>query len=201
MTYTRMVDKVLHTEPSNLVACWAGFGESGAVLYDFARFGRPTRHDGAISGGVTRSTTQRGYDFDGVDGRINIASVRNPNLLLNGYFEVGGPNWTSWTENAGDGAIADEAALMHEAAHACKLTSGASADTYVHQGSNAVPGQPYRLKIWTRTAIGDNAGRYAVYDNSNTEWITPITSTGVSGAVYERLVHEFVAPAGCVSQP
>ena len=69
MTYTRMVDKVLHTEPDSLVACWAHCGESGDVLYDFARFGP---FNGAIAGGVTPSTTTRGYDFDGVDGRIDI---------------------------------------------------------------------------------------------------------------------------------
>ena len=69
MTYPRMLDKVLHTESSNLVACWAHCGESGAVLYDFARFGP---YNGTIDGGVTPGTTERGYDFDGVDGSIDI---------------------------------------------------------------------------------------------------------------------------------
>ena len=194
-----MIDKVLHTEPSNLVACWAGIGESGAVLYDFARFGP---YNGTIAGGVTRSTTQRGYDFDSVDGRIDIYSATNPSLLLNGGFETAGGGdpdfWANWVEGGGDGALANEVVLIHEGADACKMTAGPLANRRVYQNFTVVAGKKYRLRFWTR-GDGTYQGRYYVYDVDNAEFIVPYTDTGVTGATYVMVVDEWTAPVGCTT--
>jgi len=198
MTYPRLLDKVLHTEPANLVACWASCGESGAVLYDFARFGP---FNGTIAGGVAPSTTQRGYDFDGVDGRIDIASARNANLLLNPGFETAGggpPVFLNWAESAGTGAIANEGVIIHEGADAAKLTAGATRNTYISQQMVVVPGRRYRLRIWTR-GDGTYGGQYHLWDVSNGAYIVSKRATGVVAAAYAPVVIDFVAPAGCTA--
>ena len=195
-----MIDKVLHTEPNNLVACWARCGESGAVLYDFARFGP---YNGVIAGGVTPSATRTpGYDFDGVDGRIDIYSATNPTLLANGGFETAGampPVFLNWSDNLGDGAIANEGIIVHEGADAAKLTGGPTVNTYIYSSNSVVvPGERYRVRFWTR-GDGANAGRFYLWDVTNWAAITDMASTGVTGAAYELVEVEFTAPAGCVN--
>lgn len=198
--HPRLIDKVLHTEPANLVACWASCGESGAVLYDFARFGP---YNGIIAGGVARSETIiPGYTFDGVDGRIDIYSATTPSKLLNGGFEQAGAGgadiWDEWVETAGDGALANEGVIVHQGADACKMTAGATANTMVtNPPFVVVPGKTYRIRLWTY-GDGVNAGRYKVWDNTNAAYIIPMTSTGVTGAAYEMIAVEFTAPEDCV---
>ena len=198
MTYTRMIDKVLHTESSNLVACWARCGESGAVLYDFARFGP---YNGVIAGGVTPSATRTpGYDFDSVDGRIDVYSATNPSILLNGGFETAGampPTFLNWVDVLGDGAIANEGVIVHEGADAAKLTAGLTSNTAVVGTITVVTGKRYRLRFWTR-GDGTYDGRYQLWDNDNAGSIFTAL-TGVAGATYLAVVKEFTVPAGCTS--
>jgi hypothetical protein len=128
----------------------------------------------------------------------------NPNLILNPGFETAGAGgadvFGTWTETAGDGAIADETTLVHGGAHACKLTGGATPPYYpqVYHTITVVPGQTYQLTFWTR-GDGTNAGRYLVYDTNNVVSITGTLTTGVAGTTYTLVSKTFTAPAGCVS--
>jgi hypothetical protein len=131
-------------------------------------------------------------------------------LMHNGDFETAGAGgadiWSSWTETAGDGAIADEGVIVHGGAHACKLTSGAGANTYIRLGvaSNLIgafliglrPGMACTLAFWTR-GDGVNAGRYSVYDNTNGAWIRTTVPTGVTGTDYAQVTYTFTVPANC----
>jgi hypothetical protein len=133
-------------------------------------------------------------------------SLDDVDLLANGGFETagaGGADVFAYTqESAGDGAIADETSLVNGGSHACKLTAGASANTYIRpfdiMGSfiNVRPGDACTLSFWTR-GDGTNQGRYSVYDFSNSAWIRSTVNTGVAGTTYTEVTYEFTAPAGC----
>jgi len=129
-------------------------------------------------------------------------SARKVEMLANGGFETAGGGgadiWGTWTETAGDGALADEAVLFQAGAHAAKITAGATANTKVDQTIVVRPGMIYGLSFWTR---GDatNAGRYLVRDVTNAADIIATTSTGIAGTTYTRYEINFVAPAACIS--
>jgi len=123
-------------------------------------------------------------------------------LLLNPGFEIAGGGgadiWANWTENAGDGALADVGAPVHGGAHACQSTAGPSANTYVVQTIGVTAGRLYYLSFWTR-GDGTNDGRYRVRDATGAADIIPITNTGVTGAAYAEVTAYFLAPAGCAN--
>lgn len=123
-------------------------------------------------------------------------------LLTNGGFETAGAGgadvFSSWAENAGDGSIVDETAVVHVGSHAAKLTSGASSNTYIYQDRAVTAGKTYRV-LFVARGDGTNAGRYQVYDATNSVTISGIVSTGVTGAAYASVSYTFVAPAGCSS--
>ena len=77
-------------------------------------------------------------------------------LLSNGGFETAGGGgadvFGSWTEVAGDGAIAQDAAIYLFGAKSCKLTSGVLKNTKVYQDIVVVPSTPYRVEIFCYTA-------------------------------------------------
>ena len=121
-------------------------------------------------------------------------------LLLNGGFETAGGGgadvFANWTENAGSGAIADEGTLVNSGSHAAKLTQGASLDAYIEQTKTVVAGDTEELRFYTR-GDGTNAGRYSIYDVTNSADIVAIITTGVSGTTYTQVVNGFTVPAGC----
>jgi len=121
-------------------------------------------------------------------------------LISNGGFETvaAGPDWANWTEDAGDGALADEGVWVHGGVHAARLTAGASANTIIYQDITVVPNGEYYLTFWARGDVA-NAGRYQVYDFTHGADIVPVTSTGIIGIVYTVLASTWVAPAGCTT--
>ena len=131
-------------------------------------------------------------------------NVPGSNIIVNPGFETvtaAGPpaNWASWTETAGDGQIEVETVEVHGGANAAKLTAGATPtqspklDQYVA----VIPGQSYTLSFWCR-GDGANAGRFWLWDNSNSATLKAIASTGITGTTYQQVTHTFTAPAGCV---
>jgi hypothetical protein len=126
-------------------------------------------------------------------------------LLANGGFETAGAGgadvFGTWTENAHDGAIV-RAALIVEAPYAgtysCHLTNGATNDTYVYQAVTTTPATQYHYEFWTR-GDGTNAGRFGVYDATNSAWIVAVATTGVTSTTWTHITGDFIAPAGCVS--
>jgi len=125
-------------------------------------------------------------------------------LALNGGFETAGGGdsdiWADWFESASDGALANtqEGAEVHGGEDAAKITAGPTKDTYVVQNITVVPGTTIKWSFWTR-GDGTNAGRYALYDNSNSEDIVPCTSTEVTGTTYTEVTSTVNIPTGCTS--
>ena len=121
-----------------------------------------------------------------------------PELASNIGFETvaAGPDWANWAEAVGDGALADEGAIKHGGAHACKQTAGASANTYVSQTLTVTPNQTYLFLFWTY-GDGANAGRYSVYDLTHTAYIIAPTTTEWPWAAWNEFYNTFDTPAGC----
>lgn len=150
------------------------------------------------------------YSEDGIDTRFDdkvtimtaltdasptAVTVENPGFETAG---AGGADvFASWTETAGDGAIADEGTLVNAGSHACKLTAGTTANTKVHQASiTVIAGVRYTPKFHTR-GDGTYAGQYGIYDVTNGADIVAIKTTGVTGTSFTLVSQSLTAPAGC----
>lgn len=127
------------------------------------------------------------------------------NLVLNGGFEAAGGGgadvFANWVETAGGtgSSITNDTVVFHGGAHAVKLTSGSlGASPSVSQVFTITGGVSYSLSFWTR-GDGSAAGLYAVWDVTNSSWITTATSTGVSAATWTKVYVTFKPPAGCTS--
>lgn len=126
------------------------------------------------------------------------------NLLSNAGFETAGTGgldlWADWGELKGDGSVEDETTIVHSGGHSAKLTGGATpADSpCVVQGATVEPGYYCLLRFYTR-GDGTNAGRYDIYDVSNSTYILSITSTGITGTTWTPVEYSFLAPAGCTT--
>lgn len=204
MDMQRIISKHQHTD--GLIALFPQHQMSGNVSYDFG----PLQNHGTLSNVSSRYSGPKGHfmNASGYDGKIASyndiysAGLANPNLLLNGGFETAGAGgadiWADWAESVGDGALANEAVLIHTGADACKITAGAGVNTRVAQSNRtAIPGVLYRYWFYTR-GDGVNEGRYRVYDQTNALDIISTTGTGVPGTAYTKVDVEFTAPAGCV---
>jgi hypothetical protein len=127
-------------------------------------------------------------------------SDEQKDLLDDGGFETAGggdPDFFQfWAENAGDGAIAQDA-VVFRTGKSCKLTAGPSLDAYVTETEAVTASRNYRLTMWTR-GDGTYAGRYRIYDNSNAADIVAVTSTAVTGTTWTKVVVDFDTPVACV---
>ena len=125
-------------------------------------------------------------------------------LLANTGFETAGAGapdvFGSWTETAGDGAIASTgvAGEFYAGAAAAKLTAGATANTLIYQDIVTTADTKYRLNFYAR-GDGTYNGRFRVYDNTGSADIIGTTATGKTAATYALCSYEFTTPAGCVS--
>jgi hypothetical protein len=133
-----------------------------------------------------------------VNGKLAASAV---DILSNGGFETlgggGGDVYALWSENAGDGAIANETTIIHGGSNACKITAGVNANTWVFHGSLAfIPGETATITVWVY-GDGTNYGRYALYDDSNGGWIQSLTSIGINAAAWTEVTIEFTVPDGC----
>lgn len=124
--------------------------------------------------------------------------------VVNPGFEIAGAGgadlFSGWTEATGDGAIAatTTAGEFHAGATAVKLTAGATKNTAVAYNLTVVPGQTYNFSFFTR-GDGTYAGRYNIYDISNSADIIAATTTGVTGTTYTLVSNSFTAPTNCIT--
>lgn len=122
-------------------------------------------------------------------------------LLGNPGFEdpgAGGADiWAEWDEYVGNGALANETAVVHSGNDAAKLTAGATQNTVIDQlYLTVLPNRVYRFSVWTQGGTPAGAGRYRIMSISAD--IIPLTSTGISNTVWTEYVIEFVTPTHCV---
>ena len=186
-----------------LVGAWLQGEGAGLISYDSSGHG----YNGAYTGVTLGQPGVPGMGYlspfyDGANDFNNIysAGLANDNGLANPGFETPGampPNWANWTDNIGDGAIANEVVIVHEGVDAARLTSGPLSDTYTFGAVVVVPGQRRRFRFWSQ-GDGVNAGRYIIWDATNGANIVGMTSTGITAAAWGMVAVEYTVPAGCV---
>ena len=153
------------------------------------------KHNQMASGDIVYLESQGKVEFMTIDSPPSL--LGNP-ISLNFDFEtVTGNDFYGWTENVSDGALEDSA-ISFSGSHAVKLTAGSLISTWIAQNSTVNPGERYILRIYTR-GDGTYAGRYQVWDNTNSQNIIETTSTGITAAAYSYVDRQFVAPDGCVN--
>lgn len=139
--------------------------------------------------------------------RVIVPTAGNTEFFTNPGFETLGTGGTAlWLgqeiSNSATGVV-DEHIIVHSGTHAAKLTSGAAnwyTPQVIHQ-MTVTPGQKYQLSFWTR-GDGTNAGKYAIYDLSNSSYLNSTAqglTTGITGTTYTQVTTSFTAPAGCNS--
>lgn len=123
-----------------------------------------------------------------------------PEMMVNGGFETvaAGPDWGTWVETVGDGALADETVIVHSGTHSAKLTAGATANTKLDQTIAVEESLYHLLGIWAR-GDGTYSGRYLIYDVTNGANIVAATSLAVVAAAWTLVPVSFAVPAHCAS--
>ncbi len=200
------IDKLLSTANDNLIGLWLQNEAAGSVSKDYSKHG----HDGAYTGvtlgaaGVP-GTGMTAPTFDGTNdyNDIHSAGLANDNLLSNPGFETAGAGgadvWANWLETAGDGAIANEAVVIHEGSDAAKLTCNTPYATSIYQNFTVVSGKRYHLRFWGRDD-GVTGNYIVIYDVDNAESIAVLVGPpSILGGAYAQKALEFTAPAGCTT--
>lgn len=122
------------------------------------------------------------------DNEIIYEASYGSELLSNTGFETAGGGdpdfFVNWTENAGDGAIADEGSLVQAGSHACKLTCGTNGDTFVYQSVTVASGYTI-ISFYTR-GDGTYQGNYRIIGTVSGT-IVDVAVTGVTGTDYEQV--------------
>lgn len=130
---------------------------------------------------------------------MSLRSGRLPVLLtfLNQGFETAGVGgngnvWADWVGAVSDGSLDNETTIVHEGSDAAKLTSGSAINTHIRQTTDTslVLGMRYYTVFYAR-GDGVNGGMYGVYSPEG--WIISKVTTGITGAVWERLLISFTA--------
>lgn len=134
--------------------------------------------------------------------RTVVDTYATTELVVNGGFETTGAGgadaFGTWAETAGDGAIADEGAIVNAGSHAAKLTAGATTNTTLAQTFTVIPGKTYTLSVYAR-GDGTYSGRYAFYDNTHAVYIKTATTVAQTAAEYANKTFTVIAPPGCLS--
>lgn len=114
-------------------------------------------------------------------------------LIVNGGFETAGEGgadvFGTWTESAGNGAIAAEtgAGNFHGGAKSAKLTTGADTAVSINQTFTTIPGYIYYFEFWVKGDGITNKCKFAIYDNSNSEDIVAATAITTATATWQKI--------------
>lgn len=135
--------------------------------------------------------------------------VQSINQLFNGDMEskqATGTTTTPVDKWAGGGTTANLSAdttTYHAGLQSVKCYR-ATSDCYVYQDCYSAnprscedPQDSITLDFWTR-GDGTYAGRYGVYDVTNSAWITALTSTGVTSTTWTQVTTSFNIPNTCL---
>lgn len=108
--------------------------------------------------------------------------------------------FTGWSVFSPTG-IVDATATAQTGTNAVKITCGTETGTSgarITRTITVASSTRYRLTFYTR-GDGTNAGRYRVFDATNSANIISIVSTGITGTTYTQIVADFFTPATCTS--
>lgn len=129
--------------------------------------------------------------------QIDTGPTDSAELGLNMGFEslsgIGGI-WATWVDVAGDGTIAADSTIRHSGAYSCKITAGASDNTYVYQDITVLASTKYLFSFFAYSGA-----RVRVYDNSNSADIIPRLYQAIGSSSWERGQTFFTTPIGCTS--
>lgn len=124
-------------------------------------------------------------------------------LIVNGGFETAGEGgadvFGTWSESAGNGAIAVEtgAGNFHGGAKSAKLTTGADTAVSINQAFAVIEGYTYTLSYWVKGDGATNKSAYAVYDNTGSADIVAKTAITTATNTFQNITVSFTAPADC----
>jgi len=169
-------------------AAWVDSGMTEAIDQDVLLF------DAAIERGpYWESTTP-----------VTMGTASFANLAENPGFEMlgaGSPDiFAGWTENWGNGNIADGGTINYSGSHSAKLTTGYGATTYLQQTYSVIPETRYTIMVAAR-GDGGTASYPALdlFDLSNMSSIMSIGDAPAPGTAWYRVMTTFNTPAGCTS--
>lgn len=172
----------------------AGFGGTTPIMQDFVLTIERGHWQGIAPNDsltcIEQSSSMTGYLYEA-------------NLIANGGFETAGGGgadvFASWTESAGDGAIARNTVTYYLGAASALLTAGPTYNTYIQQNVAVVAGSVYMLCFRSRIT-GATQPRYDVLNI--TAGGSVIATTPIDYA-YSGIWHHyavlFTVPVGCVS--
>ena len=157
--------------------------------------GATTLWDGLTLKALTQTNLNGGFESLGAGETLGSELVLNP-----GFETAGGGGadvFGSWFETVGTGAIADDAVTPHGGSHDALLTyvTGVS---LVSQNIITTASTRYKFTFWIK-GDGTNAGRYQLYDLTNSRYIVQAVTTGVTAATWTQVTKYFTTPAGCIS--
>lgn len=107
--------------------------------------------------------------------------------------------FANWSETEGGGLITKTTALVKSGTYAALLTqsSGGSGNALT-QTIVVTASTRYKLTFYA-AGDGTNAGRYGLYDVSNSADIVAATSTAITAGAYSLITKYFTTPTGCTS--
>lgn len=126
-------------------------------------------------------------------------------MIVNGGFETAGGGeadvFGTWTEAAGNGAIASEAGAgnFHGGAKSAKLTTGADTLVKISQTFVSIPGYHYTFSYWVKGDGAVHKVRHQIVDNTGEADILPIAAAVYTPtATWQNIVVSFEAPVDCI---
>ena len=137
-----------------------------------------------------------------LQGKVNASPAAEK--LANGGFETAGEGgadvFGSWTETAGNGAIASEAGAgnFHGGAKSAKLTTGADTLVKLVQAITVIPGYTYEFSFWVKGDGETNKAQYELVDSTNSDDIVAKKSVATASEVFYKVTETFEAPEDCV---
>lgn len=163
-----------------------------------------------LKSAVTALTLPQGNGFvvpEGYNLHPLLLSVKTTAAVLekiaNGGFETAGEGdpdfFASWTESAGNGAIAVEAGAgnFYAGEKSAKLTTGADGAVSLAQAFAVIEGYSYRLSFRVKGDGVVNKARYSIVDSTASEDIVATKAVPTASAAFYQVTEAFVAPADC----
>ena len=133
-----------------------------------------------------------------------LSALPSAETVANGGFETAGGGdpdfFASWTETAGNGAIAVEAGAgnFYAGEKSAKLTTGADTLVKLVQAVVVVPGRTYRFSFRVKGDGATNKAQYELVDSTNSDDIVAKKSVPTASTAFYEVTETFVAPAGCI---
>ena len=138
---------------------------------------------------------------------ILLSEIIGSNLVVNHSFEIAGTGaFATWVEDtdSGNAIITQSSTVAQAGTYSCRIESvvGGESVGNVTQTIAVEAGATYHLHFWTRTNHGyaSEQGRFAVYDEDNSQWIISRENVGAfSGTSWGLVTRIFNVPRNCAS--